>query len=75
MVQPTFWNEHNTNLRQIKKIKGYALTTKTVNPKVEANWLADHFITRADQTIPHKNIITALKEQLPLRQSKLAAAK
>jgi len=61
--------------REIKKIKGYAPTAKTVNPKVEVNRLADHFTTRADQTTLPKNIITALKEQLLLRQSNLAAAK
>ena len=61
--------------RQIKKIKGHAPTATTVNPKVEANRLADHFTTRADQTTLPKSIITALKEQLPLRQAKLAAAK
>jgi len=50
--------------RPIKKLKGHA---KAVNPKVEAIRLADHFTTRADQTTLPKNIITAFKEQLPLR--------
>ena len=67
MVQPT--------CSHIKKINGHAPTAKTVNTKLEANRLADHFTTRADQTNLPKNTITALKEQLPLRQSKLAAAK
>jgi len=62
-------------VQQIKKIKEYAPTTKTVNPNVEANRLVDHFTTRADQTTLPKNVIMALKEQLPLRQWKLAAAK
>jgi len=36
--------------REIRKIKWSVPTAKTVNPKVEANRLADHFTTRADQT-------------------------
>jgi len=48
--------------RDIRKIKGFASTTKTINPNVEANRLADHLTTRADQTTLPKNIITTLKE-------------
>jgi len=56
-------------------MKGSAPTGKTGNPKVEDKRLADHFTTRADKTTLPKKIITAIKEQLPPRQSNLAAAK
>jgi len=48
----------------IKNIKGSTPTSKTVNPKLEANRLVDHFTTRAAQTTQPKNITTALKQQL-----------
>jgi len=61
--------------REIRKIKESTSTFKIVNPKPEANRLADHLTTRADQTTLPRNIIAALKQQIPLRQSNLAAAK
>jgi len=60
--------------REIRKIKRSTPTSKTVKPKPEANRFADHFPTREDQTNLSKNIITALKQQLSLRQTNLAAA-
>jgi len=56
-------------------MKGSTPTSKNVNTKHEANRLTQHFSTRADQTTLPRNIITALKQQLPLKQSNLAAAK
>ena len=61
--------------KEIKKIRASAPTAKTVIPKQEANRLAHHFTTRADENTLPQNITSALNQQRSKRHETITKAK
>lgn len=69
-------NMNSTQLwKEIKKIKGHSTSPKVTNPEKEANELAIHFTTRANQDTLPTEVKTALDKQQSRRRDTIHKAK